>query len=279
MNLKSIGLGVCLCLLNGSSLWAATKDKQDKKEDKQAQTGSNSEGSSALTDMWGMRGGATLGSGQGLRASLHSGIEDSSLGYGYVGAEVVYMKALGRNMDIGVGARVPLYPFGITPGVEFRYRALVSEKFHLSMNANLYLPLTFAPVVLFGLSIEPGIMMSYFAMKELEIFWGLQTPIHPILASSYYSSYWRGASYDYWLNAYGRGYAWYSPIYLGASAPLFAMSFDLRAGAAYTFKGKNIGVWANVDVIPGFFIKTIDTLSVTGALFSFMVQGGVQWKF
>jgi hypothetical protein len=124
-------------------------------------------------------------------------------------------------MDLGVGARLPFWGFGIAPGAQFRWRLFTSGQFQLALDASLYVPVSFAGYgqVVFGLSAEPGVMMSYFFKDNMELYFGLIVPISP----------------------------WLAPVVL------FQIGFDARVGFAYTLKKSNIGFFAGFDLQPGLY--------------------------
>lgn len=170
---------------------------------------------------WGTRGGATLGTGNGARADIFFGNHFWNDGFGYAGVEGQYIFGLSPDIDLGVGARLPFWPFGIAPGAQLRWRLFTAGQFQLALDASLHVPISFGGFggIAFGISVEPGVMMSYFLKDNMELYFGLIVPVSPILAPNV----------------------------------IFQIGFDARVGFAYTLKKSNIGFFAGIDLAPGLY--------------------------
>jgi hypothetical protein len=212
---------------------------------------------------WGTRGGATLGGGSGARAQLNFGGYGygggfGALGifgvggYGYAGLEGAYIISLSPDMDVAVGGRLPFWPFGLAPGAQLRYRVMNQGNFQLAIDAGLYVPMYFAGVGVvgtfaIGVSLEPGVMASYFLKDNMEVYFGLIVPIGLQTFTAF-----------------------------GASN--FSLFFNMRGGFAYTLKKSNIGFYGNIDLVPGFFAGLNAGGGINGG-FGFNFSGGAQFKF
>ncbi len=206
---------------------------------------------------WGTTGGATLGVGDGLRANFFTGL----LGTGnmsYLGVEAYYLLGLNEDLDVGFGGRLTVWFFGAAPGVRLRYRILQSGAFHLAFDAGAYAGFAFGILPIFtgrGLlvalgfigfgSLEPGLAGSYFLRDNIELIFGLYVPV---------------------------------AVY-GGPGLFGTVGFDLRVGGVYTLKQFNVGIFAQIDVIPGigFFNSTRGLL--TGFTFGGGFTGGMQYRF
>lgn len=204
---------------------------------------------------WGTRGGATLGQGGGANAILTFGA-GSALGYGipdghgWVGLEGHWFFNLGEDFDFGLGLRLPIWPIGIAPGAKARIRVMNSGKFQLAIDASAYLPMYFvgyfAPgsagsSFLLGLSIEPGVTMSYFIKDNMELYFGVIVPVNFTFVP-------------------GFG---------------FGMLFNFRGGFAYTLKRSNVGLFADINLAPGLATG----IAAVNGLFVFTLNAGVQFRF
>lgn len=184
---------------------------------------------------WGTRGGATLGQGDGARAGFTAGGGGLWGGLGVFALEGQYIIGVNENFDIGLGGRVPLWPFGLSPGAEFRPRLLNKGRFQLAMDIGVFLPMYFAgyyygpgPAVAtfsMGVSAEPGVMMSYFIRDCMEVYFGVIVPVGLELVPS----------------------------------PPVRGNFGIvhRGGFAFNFKKQKVGVYANFDFGPRFFFPYV----------------------
>ena len=204
---------------------------------------------------WGTRGGATLGEGNGARANIFFGNHAFNDGYGFAGVEGQYIWGLSQDMDLGVGGRLPFWPIGIAPGVEWRWRLFTSGPFQLALDASAWIPVSWYGYGSFGVSLEPGVAMSYFFRDNMELFFGGFLPVTPLFA----------------------------PVVQ------FQMGFDARVGFAYTLKRQNIGFFANFDFAPGYYWYgtgginiggiTVGNISTAGFGFGFNFLAGAQFRF
>jgi hypothetical protein len=192
---------------------------------------------------WGTRGGATLGGSNGVRFRLGGGGGVSR--YDNFGLEGFYILGLSEDMDLGVGGRIPVWPFGVSPGVNLRYRLLRHGKLQLALDASAFVSFNFAPIFLFQVRLEPGVMASFFIQDNLELFFGLIIPVSA---------------------------GWYSNGF--AEGTVIEVAADARLGLAYTLEEHDIGLFAQADLMPG--------LSVTKGTygnFGFSITAGVQGRF
>lgn len=211
---------------------------------------------------WSTRGGATLGSGNAARAQLNFGGlaagggvgAYAGGGWGYAGLDGMYYLNLGPDMDLGVGGRLPFYPFGIAPGAQFRWRLMNQGQFQLAFDGSLYIPFYFAGIgpagagtAAIGFSIEPGAMASYFLKDNMELYFGLILPLQ-------------------------------FQTFTGFGFSSFSMFFNIRGGFVYTLKKSNIGLYGAIDLIPGFSAALSGPGGVNGG-FAFNFTLGAQFKF
>lgn len=197
---------------------------------------------------WGTRGGATLGGQNGANVMLHGGGAGGGIsGYGLGGIEGHYFLSLGQKTDLGIGGRLPFWPFGVAPGVKLRHGFISGQKFQLALDISAYVPIYFtgyfvgpaASGIVLGLSIEPGVMMSYFFKDNMELYFGAFVPVGMRFI---------GGGFGLGLSPFG------------------------RVGFTYTFKKQNLGVYGGFDVGPVIYFS--------GGAFGFYAAGhaGVQFR-
>jgi hypothetical protein len=203
-------------------------------------------------DHWSTRGGATLGEGFALRVQVGGGTANN-INNGYLNAEAGMLFALGKNFDIGFNLRVPMFQLGVSPGLAMRWQLVHDNAFHLSLVGNLQVPMIFVPGFWLGLSVEPGLMVSYFFNERTELYTGVYFIYSPLFINP-------------WVP--GTGHAGFAGLF--------------RLGLAYTLSDTNVGFFANFDVGAGYepvrrFIQIGDRAS--GLAFNASVTVGSQFKF
>jgi len=208
--------------------------------------------STRASDSWGMRGGASLGSGMGAYAEFKAGTA-SDVNNGFLNVNAGMLFALGRHFDIGFNLRVPMFNLGVSPGLAVRWELVEDKSFHLALVGNLQVPMLFVPGFWLGLSIEPGIMASYFVNDRVELYGGVLFAVTPLFIN---------------------------PWVPGSGHVGFAGTF--RAGIAYTLSSSNVGFYANIDVGAGYQPVRRNILlgnTATGIAFNAALTAGVQFKF
>lgn len=273
MKLSSILTLSCALLATSAIAKETAKQtvKETVKESTKETTKAEPTASSDTTAAWGTNGGLTLGSknSQAVNLSLHFGTPSPYTAHGYIGLEGHYIIALGDSLDLRVGGRMPLYPFGLAPEVGIRYHAFQKGMFHLAVDGAFAVPLILAPIMNVGVLFDPGVLMSVIPMQNLDVFFGFKVPI----ALGFYGASGSGATY---------------PGYTGVN-----VGFDFRVGAAYNLTQK-LGLFGSVDLIPGVISGDIynsgfryaalynplrrKTDSDTTALFDIRFKFGVQMK-
>ena len=208
---------------------------------------------------WGTNGGATLGHGDGVRANFIAG-QRAGIGTGFGAVEGYYIMGMSPDFDLFLGGRIWMWYFGAAPGVRARFRIIggPTDAFHLAIDAGAYVGFSFYPGIAFGIAgigaigvqfaggatLDPGVAGSYFIKDNMEIFFGVFVPTSI------------------------------------TGGPMFAVfvGFDARGGFVYTFKKVNLGVFAQVDIVPTLIFH--DRVSTTPA-FAFNGSGtaGIQWRF
>lgn len=207
---------------------------------------------------WGTNGGATLGYGNGVRASFIGG-RRAALGTGNGGIEAFFIMGMSPDFDLLLGGRISFWWFGMSPGVRLRFRIIgnADETFHLAIDAGAYIGFGFTGGPLGirvpggvvnafsgGTTIDPGIAGSVFVTDNMEIFFGAFIPISV------------------------------------TAGPIFAVSigFNFRGGFVFTFKTINLGIFAQIDVIPTlvFHDRNAPTPQLGGAGSGTI---GIQWRF
>jgi len=205
-----------------------------------------------VANAWSTRGGATLGSGMALHAEF-TAASQQNINSGYLNLGAGLIVALGENFDLVINLRVPLVQLGLSPGAGIRLRLIDDAQFHLSLVGNVQVPMIYVPGFWIGLSVEPGLMMSYFFSDRTELYSGLLFAWTPLFANP-------------WVPGTGN---------MG-----FAGTF--RIGFAYTLAVANMGFFINADVGAGYepvrrFILIGERAS--GLAFNAALTVGSQFKF
>jgi len=199
-----------------------------------------------------MKVAAALGSGSAMRAQL-SASTAQNINQGIIGLEFGMLFALGEHFDLGFNLRAPLYSFGLSPGLALRWAFIDDVRFHLAFVGNLQVPMLYVPGFSVGLSVEPGIAMSYFFNENVELYSALMFIWSPLFKS-----------------------AWVP----GSSNAGFAGLF--RVGFAYQLTNSNLGFFTNFDLSGGYepvrrFIVLGDR--GTGLAYNATFTVGVQYRF
>ena len=222
-------------------------------DDPKPEVKATDEGPKALdvADRWGLRGGATLGDGMAMRVQFSAGTPQN-VNAGYLNLEAGMLFALSKSFDIGFNLRVPLFNFGVSPGLAVRVNLIGDTNFKLAIVGNLQIPFMFTPGFGVGLSVEPGIMASYFFSERTELYTGLMFAVQPIFSNP-------------WVP--GSGHVGFSGLY--------------RLGFAYTLSTSNTGFFINADVGGG--VDPIRQLIIVGnrataVAFNAALTTGVQFK-
>lgn len=222
-------------------------------EDAQAQAVAvESKAPAAPSAAYSTRGGATLGDGMAMRVQF-GGNTMQNVNTGHMNIEAGMLFALSKSFDIGFNLRMPLFNFGVSPGLAIRLGLVDDTKFMLSLVANVQVPMIFAPGTWVGLSVEPGLMMSYFFDSRVELFGGLLFNYSPLFVNP-------------WVP--GSGHAGFSGTF--------------RLGLAYNLLNSNWGFFANGDIGVGYepvrrYINVGDRAS--GLAFNAGLTVGSQYKF
>jgi hypothetical protein len=200
-----------------------------------------------------MRGGASLGNGMAAFAGLNA-TTSRNVNNGFVNVQLGMLFAASDNFDIGFNLRVPMFGFGLSPGASMRYTALRDNRFALGIVANLNVPMIFSsPGTWVGLSVEPGLMASYFVNDNVEFFSGVLFTYAPLFMNPYVP---------------GSGHA----TFMGT----------FRAGLAYQVTNSNVGFFANIDLSAGYEpVRTLILIGSTGTGLAFNAgfTVGSQFKF
>jgi hypothetical protein len=145
----------------------------------------------------GTKGGATLGDGKAIYAGLAGGLPTyNGGGYGGVEAAIVFGAGV---IDVGVAVRFSAYPVGFAAGAQARYHVFGDGALHLALELGVFVPAYFSysfvgplprgfGATTVGLSLEPGVLLSYFVNDSLEVIAGLVVPVAPLflpIASAY----------------------------------------------------------------------------------------------
>src|SRR5262249_45302524 len=124
-----------------------------------------------------------LGSGMAMRAGLNVSTAQD-INTGVVGLEAGLLVALGKEVDFGINLRVPMFNIGLSPGVLLRWAFVDDARFHLALVGGVNVPMMFNGFAL-GLSVEPGILMSYFVNENVELFTGLLFTYAPLFVNQW----------------------------------------------------------------------------------------------
>ncbi len=176
----------------------------------------------SVANSWSTRGGAALGSGTALRVGFGASTQNN-VNASYLNVDAGLIIAVGQHFDISINLRAPMYHFGVSPGVGLRAELIDDSAFHLSLVANVQVPMIFYPGFWLGLSVEPGFMASYFFSERTELYSGLVFIWSPLFMNP-------------WVPGTGN---------MG-----FAGLF--RLGLAYTLAAANVGFYGNIDVGAGY---------------------------
>jgi hypothetical protein len=250
---RSLALGCALAIFAVAAAprgaWAA--DATSAKEDTSVAAKEEGKAFSAVNN-WGLRGGATLREGIALRAQFSAGTAQN-INNGYLNAELGMLFAVGQHFDIGFNLRVPAFQLGVSPGIALRAELIDDGQFHMSLVGNLQVPMILYPGFWIGLSVEPGLMVSYFFSERTELYSGLLFVWSPLFQNPWVA---------------GTGHMGFAGIF--------------RVGLAYTLGASNIGFYTNIDAGMGYeplrrFILIGDRGS--GLAFNVSLTVGSQFKF
>ena len=198
---------------------------------------------------WGTQGGSTLGHGNGARANLFFSNRVNGDGYGWAGVEGYYIVGFDADVNLAIGGRLPFYPFGLSPGLELKWRLIADKPFQLAFNFAAFVPIVFAgyDTLTVSLTLEPGVLMSVFIRDNMELYFG------PILS--------------------------FAPFV--APAPVFQVGLVHRLGFAYTLKSKNLGFFGHFEFGPGYYVPgTVHTGALRSTfIFTGAFQAGAQFRF
>jgi len=199
-----------------------------------------------------MKGAAALGSGMAMRAGLNV-TTAQDINNGVIGIDAGMLFSLAKELDIGFNLRIPMFNVGLSPGAAVRWAFIDDTRFHLALVGNLQVPMTFNGFAL-GLSVEPGVAMSYFVNENVELFTNLLFAYTPLFTNQW--------------GLPGSGHAGF----LGT----------LRNGLAYQVTNSNIGFFAGLDLSAGYepvrrFIFIGDR--GTGLAFNVGFSIGTQYRF
>jgi hypothetical protein len=199
-----------------------------------------------------MKGAAPLGSGMAMRAQIGAATAQN-INTGIINLEYGMLFALGSHFDLGFNLRAPLYSLGFSPGLALRWAFIDDVRFHLAFTANVQAAMLYVPGFSVGLSVEPGLAMSYFFNENVELYSALMFIWSPLFRSA-------------WLP--------------GSSNAGFAGLF--RVGFAYQLTGSNLGFFTNFDLSGGYepvrrFIVLGDR--GTGLAYNAAFTVGVQYRF
>jgi len=168
------------------------------------------------------KGAAALGSGMAMRAGLNVSTAQD-INTGVIGLEAGLLISLGKELDLGINLRVPMFNIGLSPGALVRWSFIDDTRFHLAAVAGINVPMMFNGFAL-GLSVEPGVLMSYFINDNVELFSGLLFAYAPLFTNQW--------------GLPGSGHAGF----IGT----------LRNGLAYQITNSSVGFFAGFDLSAGY---------------------------